>query len=248
MPVTTRGGGRHLGEGAVARAAGRTSAVTPPLTAAERSAAIRRAALRCFVDKGYHATSVRDIARSARSSVASIYHHFPSKLDILFDLMDVVLTDLVEDTEHAVAAAGDDPCARLRAAVGAHVVFHCERQDESFVGQIELRSLAPRMRKRIVAKRDRQESIFNDAVRDIAATEAAVVHPREATRAIVTMCSAIAQWYRKGGELTPRELADRYADLSLAMLGTTSDGAGAEDARQTTAAASARSPVMHGGS
>lgn len=246
--MSTRVGSRHLGDRAVARApAARASVLTPPPTAAERSAAIRGAALRCFVDKGYHATSVRDIARSASSSVASIYHHFPSKLDILFDLMDVVLTDLVEDTEHAVAAAGDDPRARLRAAVGTHVVFHCERQDESFVGQNELRSLAPRMRKRIVAKRDAQESIFNNAVRDIAATEANIVYPREATRAIVTMCSAVAQWYRTGGELTPQELADRYAELALAMLGAVSAGIVATDPRPTTAAALAGSPLMHGG-
>ena len=44
-------------------------------------------------------------------------------------------------------------------------------------------------------------------------------YPKEATMALVTMCTAVAQWYRPDGPLRPDEIADRYADLGLAMLG-----------------------------
>ena len=102
---------------------------------------IREAALIAFLKHGFHGTSVRDIAGAAGMSVAGLYHHFPSKLDILFDLMSRTMDDLIGLTEQTLARTPGSPADQLRAIVETHVLFHTERRAESFVGNSELRSL-----------------------------------------------------------------------------------------------------------
>ena len=181
---------------------------------------ISDAAIVAMSEQGYHGTSVRDIADRAGMSSASLYHHFSSKQDLLFRITDRGIEALVRKTEDALRAAPDDPAARLRAIVRVHVLTHAENQRGSFIGNSEIRSLEPANRAIIISKRDQQKAIFDGVVAE--GVERGVFttpYPKEATMALVTMCTAVAQWYRPDGALRPEEIADRYADLGLAMLG-----------------------------
>jgi AcrR family transcriptional regulator len=180
---------------------------------------IKAAALQKFREHGYHGTSVREIANAAGISVAGLYHHFSSKLEILFALLTRVMVDLIDGTEAALAEVGDDPSDQLRAVVTAHVRFHTERRDDSFVGNTELRSLNADMRATIVGYRDRQQRIFDQVIaRGAKLRVFQTPHPIEASRAIVTMSTAVATWYRRDGPLTPAEIAGIYGDLALATV------------------------------
>ncbi len=76
-----------------------------------------RTAIGLMGEQGYEGTSTRDIARAAGVSVAALYYHFPSKLDLLREFLqeahDVVLARVAQ----RVDAAGDDPVAQLDAIV-----------------------------------------------------------------------------------------------------------------------------------
>src|SRR4051794_28775873 len=74
---------------------------------------ISDAAVRLFHDRGYHGTSIRDIAGEAKVGIATLFHHHRSKAELLRRIMDAALDDLLAEMEPAVAAAGDDPTARL---------------------------------------------------------------------------------------------------------------------------------------
>jgi len=189
----------------------------PPGTAAE---ALRRAALELFAERGFHGTSMRDIAARAGCSVSHVYYYFPSKGDVLRAMMVGIVDDLLADLDIALAGAGADPRARLVAIVRAQVLFHCRRQAEAFVGRSELRSLEPGHRPEVIARYDRVTAIFRAA---IAEGERAGVFRcafvAQATHALVTMCNAVSAWWRPEGELSPERLAERYAALALAMLG-----------------------------
>jgi AcrR family transcriptional regulator len=181
---------------------------------------IAEAAVEAMSEHGYHGTSVRDIADRAGMSSAALYHHFTSKQDLLFHITDRGIEALVRQTEAALRASPNDPAARLRAIVRVHVLTHTENQQGSFIGNSEIRSLEPANRAIIVSKRDQQKRLFDDVVRDGAERGAfATPYPNEASMAIITMCTAVAQWYRPDGPLRPDEIAERYADLALAMLG-----------------------------
>jgi len=178
------------------------------------------AALECFVEKGYHGTSVRDIAKRAEISVPGLYHHFPSKIVLLEHLMEQTMDALIAQTEAALKRAGPDPVDRFTAVVTAHVRFHCEHPEESFVGNSELRSLAGDLRRTIMQRRDRQQGFFDQVVRE--GIEAGVFEPHDAhmpALALSSICTAVSTWYRRDGPLAPDDIVSIYRDLGLRMMG-----------------------------
>jgi AcrR family transcriptional regulator len=163
---------------------------------------------------------MRDIAQRANASIAAIYYYFPSKAEILRHIMIDVTQDLIVALERARDAAGPDVAEQLAAVVRAHVRLHTERQSESFIGNTELRSLAPADREHMVALRDQVAEIFRAPIESGARRGIfRCAYPHEATLAILTMCTAVAGWYRPDGGETPETLADRFAALALAMVG-----------------------------
>jgi AcrR family transcriptional regulator len=187
------------------------------LTSQER---VLLAALECFVERGYHGTTIRQIANRAGVSVPGLYHHFPSKLALLEQLIDDTMDDLIATTEGALVAAGPDPVERLSAVLEAHVRFHCERVEESFVGNTELRSLSAPMLRRVLAKRDRQQRMFDELIGPgVADGVFNVDEPALASRAVVTMCTGVANWYQRSGPLSPDDIVRVYRELVLNTLG-----------------------------
>ena len=196
----------------------------PPEVAEERRAnevMLLDAALEAFVEKGFHGTSMRDIARRAGTSVSHSYYYFPSKHHMLWLIVSRICQTLLDELAAVEAAAGPAPEVRLAALVRAHVRLHARAQNESFVGNTELRSLHPSDRPRVIEMRDRVARYFRAAIEDglregrFHSTEPAA----ELTLAVVTMCTAVAGWYRPGGGTTPEDLADHYAEMVLRLVG-----------------------------
>lgn len=187
---------------------------------AEGGEALLRVALSLFVEQGYHGASMRDIAARAGVSVSAAYHYFPSKADMLRTIMIRVTEDLIDDLVAARDGAGVDPAAQLDAVARAHVLLHTRRQDESFIGNSELRSLAPADRRKIVALRDRVGQVFKDIVAE-GCRRGVFRQPysAETVRAILTMCTAVAGWYRANGPDRPEVIAGRYGALALRLVG-----------------------------
>ncbi|GAA4476855.1 TetR/AcrR family transcriptional regulator [Rhodococcus olei] len=180
---------------------------------------ILESALRNMHERGYHGTSMRDIAAGADITVASIYHHFASKQEILQDIMIRTLQDVIAMTRGALLRSGGVPADQLRAVMRAWVLFHATRQSEALVGATELRSLDDQGRRLVVALRDEQESMFRDIVaRGVEEDAFGTAVPLDAARAIIHMGQSVCTWWRPDGELTPEDLADRYAALALAMV------------------------------
>lgn len=196
------------------RASGRSS------TSTDTAQVIADAAIRLFHDRGYHGTSIRDIARESNVGIATLFHHHQSKLELLRRIMNAGFDDLLARMEEAVAAAGDDPTDRLSAAVRTHVRRHCECPMESAIATSEMRSLEPPLRDELAGKGDRVHALFLSAITDGVASGAfACDTPRETARAVHAMCSAVTGWYREGGAMTPEEVGDLYVGMALRLVG-----------------------------
>ncbi|MFF0817478.1 TetR/AcrR family transcriptional regulator [Rhodococcus sp. NPDC003318] len=181
--------------------------------------AVLDAAVENMTERGYHGTSIRDVARTAGLTVASIYHHFASKQEILQVLMAQALDDAYRMTGDAAQHAGPDPRDQLAAVVRAWVLFHTTRQRDAVVGATEIRSLDEAGLRATVDRRDRQEGLFREIVdRGVESGVFATDKGRDATRAIINMGQAICTWFNPAGPLTPTELADRYSELALVMV------------------------------
>jgi AcrR family transcriptional regulator len=189
-------------------------------SSADTSQVIADAAIRLFHDRGYHGTSIRDIARDANVGIATLFHHHGSKLELLRGIMNAEFDELLAEMEEAVAAAGADPMDRLSAAVHTHVRHHCERPMQSTIAMSELRSLEPPVRDELAAKRDRVHLLFASAIADGAASGAfACDTPRETARAVHAMCSAVTAWYHPGGPMSPEDVGELYVGMALRLVG-----------------------------
>lgn len=151
------------------------------------------AALSCFVERGYHGTSMREVAQLSGASMSSIYSRYPGKqhlLTSLYEAMFVELSDRLQQSLQGQQGFTD----RLESIVECLVRFHMARQPLAFVALTELRSLEPANQESVIASRrtiQRQvDEIIHQGVEEgiFATTEPGVV-----SRAIVRMCITLAQ-------------------------------------------------------
>ena len=100
------------------------------LTAEERRAGILDAALAVFSARGFHSSSIDDIAREAGISKALIYEHFESKQGLYADLLERNANELFERLASALAGVGvESGAARLATGLDAFFSFVEERRD-----------------------------------------------------------------------------------------------------------------------
>lgn len=99
--------------------------VTPRkrLSGHERRAAILDSALSAFAERGYHASSIDDIARGGGISKALIYEHFSSKQELYAELLEQHANELFERLGTAIAEAGSAGSARLAVGLDAFYRF-----------------------------------------------------------------------------------------------------------------------------
>ena len=181
--------------------------------------AVLKAALASFVETGYHGATVRDIARRAGLSVPGIYHHYPTKQDMLLGILDVTMADLLARSRAAKEQGAGNPVRSFALLVECLVLFHCHRRDAAFVGSSEMRSLEPANRARIASLRTAQQRLIDAEVDEAArAGLFKVAFPHDAARAVATMCIAVPSWYRLGHESTPEQVAERYVEFALGLM------------------------------
>jgi AcrR family transcriptional regulator len=179
---------------------------------------ILNAAAQIISQKGYHATSMQDIAESVQLQKASLYHHISSKQDILLALLDKAL-DLLIERMQAVVALPLSPEDKLRRGMRVYLETLLEHRDLAAVLLLEHRSLDPEYHARHVPRRDRFEKMWRELIREgqrngsFNSGDAAL-----AGRALLGVLNWTITWYRDDGKLSPQTLADRLADLSLAGL------------------------------
>ncbi|MDY7099831.1 MAG: TetR/AcrR family transcriptional regulator [Actinomycetota bacterium] len=179
-----------------------------------------QAAIDAMFENGYHGTSVRQIAERANMSVANVYYYFPSKHDLLFRFMANSADQLLAQLEDMLHRTEPDPAHRLAAAVRLFVIRHTVRQAAALVAVTELRSLEEEARIAVVAKRNAVEGLFRRIVQHgVEEGVFTTADVRLSVRAILDMGSSVSAWYRAGGSLSGEQIADRYAEMALAIVG-----------------------------
>ncbi len=178
-------------------------------TGKDRFAQIRSAALQAFYKKGYHGTSLREIARDVGIKVPSLYNHMSSKQELLFRVLSSVMDELIAQTRLALSTCGEAPDERLRAAIRAFVLFNINHPHEAAVSDAEFKALTPDNLKEIIRVRDEFEAIYTELIQDgIDRGVFSVPDVRVIKNTILSACARVYYWYRPGGPRGPDEVAD----------------------------------------
>ncbi|MFF4330864.1 TetR/AcrR family transcriptional regulator [Streptomyces sp. NPDC048387] len=177
------------------------------------------AAVEAFAERGYHATTTRDIAGRAGMSPAALYIHYKTKEELLHRISRIGHDKALEILE--TAARGPGPAAgRLDAAVRSFVRWHAAHHTTARVVQYELDALGPGHRSEIVALRRRSDAAVRRILSDgVSAGEFDVPDVPGTTLAVLSLCIDVARWFNADGQRTPDEVGALYADLVLRMVG-----------------------------
>jgi AcrR family transcriptional regulator len=176
---------------------------------------ILEAAAQIFSQKGYHATSMNDIANAVNLQKASLYHHVNSKQEILLSLLDEAL-DLVIQEISDVIAMPISADKKLRLAMCTYLKTLAEQRDLSAILLLEHRSLTPDLHSRHLPRRDRFEHLWRNILQS--GIDEGVFNIRDVpltTRALLGVMNWVVTWYHSEGELSISEISEQYTDLIL---------------------------------
>jgi AcrR family transcriptional regulator len=195
---------------------------------------VYRAALRLFREKGYHATSMQDIAAAVGLYKGSLYHYIGGKEDLLVQVFERAMGTLLADVERIVADASLGPSVQLRLIVQAHVTCVSENLDALTVYLHEFRALAGESLATVRAQRERYAQLVGEIVgRGVRLGEFETADVGIATLGLLGMCNWVCQWYRPDGRLGPAQIGGYFADLVLGGLSVSSRTPARPGSRQT---------------
>jgi TetR/AcrR family transcriptional regulator, cholesterol catabolism regulator len=187
-------------------------------TAVDSRQEILRASARLFQKQGYDATSMNDVAAALKLSKGGLYHHFQSKDEILFNLMnhamDITQARVIDEVREIV-----DPEERLRMLIRRHMeVVLSVRDREITVMLHENHPLPPSLRRQINARKKDYVHFVERVIADVQQARGSKgnVTPRAAAFALLGMINWIYQWYRPEGALHEEDLARQYTEIFFA--------------------------------
>lgn len=154
---------------------------------------------------------MRDIAGAADLSPANLYHYFHGKDEILFYCQDRALDRMLAAVADRRGRASR-PADRLHLVLTSHVRTMLD-EVEGASAHLQIESLPPALRGRIVRKRDKYERALRRLVEDgVRAGEFVAPDPALVTRAILGALNWTVTWFRPDGthdaEVVSRILAD----------------------------------------
>jgi len=174
---------------------------------------ILQEAAHLFREKSYPGANLRELARRAGIQGGSIYHHFASKQEILFQLMDHTMTDMIERLTERLTGA-QTPSEKLRRTIIFHIEYHVTGPDQTYITDEELRNLTSENYLKVVEKRDRYQKIIEQIMIDGKTAERwRLDEPKLYTRALIKMCAGVSTWFKPAGALSVAQIGEAYISL-----------------------------------
>lgn len=171
------------------------------------------AAAQVFRQKGFHGSSMADIAAAVKLQKASLYHHVASKQEILLALLDRAL-DMLTERIAPIANEAAPADKKLREMIRVYLKSLSENSDLSSVLLFEHRSLDRKLHLRHVPNRDKFESLWLEVVEEGVRTKVFDCSDAGmAVRGLMGVMNWTLTWYRPSGPKSIEQIADEYTNL-----------------------------------
>ena len=183
-----------------------------------RLAEIYQVAARIFNQKGYHATSINEIADAVHLTKAGLYYYIKGKQDLLYRIMDFAMSQL-EDEVVGPARREKDLVVRLRATVSRHASLMTGGFSALAILVNELEGLSVEQRAEIVARQKSYVDFVRETLEGLAARgKLTNIDPTTGAFGLQGMILWIPRWFRPDGRLSADEVVEQITNLALAGL------------------------------
>lgn len=185
-----------------------------PMTCAERCVDFdqrRDKALELFANKGFGQVSMRELASHLGLTAGSLYHHFPSKQHLLFDLIEELFEELLATLNPPLRGRAQRQA--LARVIDAHWALHAERPLQFRLAERDLCCLSSEQQARIAHLRREYE---HGLLRVIApATALPAANLETAGHVIATLLNSLPGWLQQ----SPLPQVQRLALMESIVLG-----------------------------
>lgn len=161
-----------------------------PAAATSRLEQIRGKALELFAERGFAQVSMRELALHIGITAGSLYHHFVSKEQLLFELIEEFYEDLHELV--ALSEAGT-PMQRLQALLQAQIALYERRRLQVLMAAQELRCLSPAHQQQIRQLRSSYEDKLLQRVQALA-PQAPAALLRASVQGLLAWLNCVPNW------------------------------------------------------
>ena len=183
------------------------------------------AALRLFAEYGFYGTSIRDLGTEAGINSATLYAHYPSKEQVLADLVLIGHEELQRQLQQALIEAGGGPVEQLAALVRTQVLMHTDYSLLAIVANNELHALSPDQAAPALALREQSRALLLQVLRT--GTDRGLFAAPDvdlAAIAIGSMGLRVATWFGPDQPYGRERVADAFAQFALQIAGAGQPG------------------------
>ena len=175
----------------------------------EKLQQILKSSAKIFAEKGFHRTSIRDIARATGMSLAGLYYYFRTKEELLFLIQEQCFLTLLQRWEKT-ADPKTDVRARISAFAENHLGFFLHNMHEMKVMAHEDESLTGEFQEKILLLKRRYVKILTDLIEELRGQEGGkAVDLRTVTFSLFGMMNWIYTWYHPRRDLPLPELIEQ---------------------------------------
>ena len=169
-----------------------------------------------FANKGFEATSIRDISRTTGISLSGLYYYFESKQKLLYLIQVNAFTSILQSAQARLAGVGG-PEARLRVLVQNHVEYFLTHPCEMKVLSHEEEALEPPYRDEIAGVKRRYYNLAREIFEALTAgTELpGALNPRVAVLSLFGMMNWIYKWHNPKVDPGAEPLSDVIVSIFL---------------------------------
>lgn len=184
--------------------------------AIDRKEQIYSTARSLFSERGYPATTVRDIARELNMQAGSLYAHIGSKEDVLWEIVERAAAQFMQAVK-PIARSEMRPAEKLGEMVRAHVRVVADNLDDAVIFLHEWKFLGMERRVIIGEQRDFYEGLYRRVIDEGIHSGDFAEHTDAKMAALLVLSSMnwMPQWYKPTGPLSPEEIADSFTQTIL---------------------------------